>query len=525
MHIGGSRTLTLRSSRLVMPDRIRGRRHGAATAAVAVVACLLVGAGCSADEGKGVATTSTGLAAPKPAPARPDGPVAELTPIEAAGSPFIGSAVGVDVPDGYRQTEYIASGEATGYDAPDPLPADGEWTFRPEGSAAYRTRVLVRRPEDPGAFSGTVVVEWLNVSAGLDANPEYASFEEEIVRRGDAWVGVSAQLIGVNGGPVLVPVPGVDAFTGKGLRSIDPVRYGTLDHPGDGYAFDIFTQVARAVRDVDIAGATVDQMLAAGESQSAIALTTYYNGVQPLTRTFDGLFIHSRAFAALPVVGPGEMADLAGSMAKVPHAVVLRGDLATPALELQSEADVTGVLRSIEARQSDSDTFRLWEVAGTAHADQHLLGPMADLLDCGSPVNSGPMHLVAKAGYAALKTWAAGGDAPPTAPRLATDEAGGATPTQRRNAAGVGEGGIRTPPVEVPVEVLSGAPGPNSSLICQLMGSTTPIPPEQLATMYASAADYQRRFDAAVEATVDAGFLLAEDRAAMAAFASPERLG
>ena len=49
------------------------------------------------------------------------------------------------------------------------------------------------------------------------------------------------------GGPVLVevPEPGGTHLAGQGLRKVDPACYGSLDHPGDGYAFDIFTQVAR----------------------------------------------------------------------------------------------------------------------------------------------------------------------------------------------------------------------------------------------------------------------------------------
>ena len=70
-----------------------------------------------------------------------------------------------------------------------------------------------------------------------------------MTRQGHAWVGVSAQLIGVEGGPVLVVAPGAEGLAGKGLKAIDPARYGSLEHPGDGFSFDIFTQVARALRE------------------------------------------------------------------------------------------------------------------------------------------------------------------------------------------------------------------------------------------------------------------------------------
>ncbi len=84
--------------------------------------------------------------------------------------------------------------------------------------------MLVRQPADPSKFSGTVLVEWLNVSGGVDADPEWVSLQDEIVRAGDAWVGVSAQRIGVEGGPVLVSVKGVPGAdqAGEGLKKIDP---------------------------------------------------------------------------------------------------------------------------------------------------------------------------------------------------------------------------------------------------------------------------------------------------------------
>ena len=43
------------------------------------------------------------------------------------------------------------------------------------------------------------------------------------------------------------------------------------------------------------------------------ALTTYYDGVQPLTRVFDGFFVHSRGAMTLPLVAPGAGADLVGA--------------------------------------------------------------------------------------------------------------------------------------------------------------------------------------------------------------------
>jgi hypothetical protein len=444
--------------------------------------------------------------------------------ISGGNGPFIGEGTPPNLHEaGYVEHEYVAKGTASSYTATAPLTGDGRWTFEPDGNAPYRTRILARYPADPAQFSGTVVVEWLNVSGGVDADPDYASLEEELTRRGHAWVGVSAQLIGVEGGPVLVGAPGAEGLAGKGLKAIDPERYGSLEHPGDGFSFDIFTQVARALRrdGAALGGLKPQRILAAGESQSAIALTTYYDGVQPLTHAFDGFFVHSRGSFGLPLVGPGEYADLAGGVGSTP--TIFRTDLGAPVIDLQAESDVTGILNSVAVRQPDSDTFRLWEVAGTAHADLHLLGPtIAEMLDCGAPINNGPLHLVAKAALRGLDEWVRTGEPPPEAPRL--EVTSGDPVETRRDADGIALGGIRTPPVDVPVAVLSGVPGPKPGLLCLLLGSTTPLPAERLAELYSSPEDYEQRYDAAADEVIGAGFVLAEDRDALLAFAAPSRI-
>ena len=203
-------------------------------------------------------------------------------------------------------------------------------------------------------------------------------------------------------------------------------------------------------------GLTPARVIAAGESQSAFALVTYYNGVQPLTHAFDGFFVHSRGAVGLPLVAPGQYADIAGSISGT--ASIFRTDQSAPVLDLQTETDVASILNSYAARQPDNDRFRLWEVAGTAHADQHALGSAnSRYVNCGVPINDGTTHFVAKAGLRALTNWIETGTAPVTAPRL--DVAPGAAPQVRRNADGIALGGIRTPPVDVPVAVLSSHAG------------------------------------------------------------------
>jgi alpha/beta hydrolase family protein len=420
------------------------------------------------------------------------------------------------------QQEYAAAGTASAYKANGALSPDGSWALAPSTTAAYRTRVLVRRPAKAADFSGTVIMEWLNVSGGVDADPEWTTLSEEIERSGDAWVGVSAQSIGVTGGPVAVKVnvPGSDQ-AGKGLKAIDPARYGTLAHPGDAYSLDMFTQVARALRTGDALGGLKPQRLvAAGESQSAFAMVTYYDGVQPLTKAFDGFFVHSRGATALPLLGTQQHADIASALSGKP--TLFRTDQSAPIMDVQTETDVGSVLSSYGARQPDTERFRLWEVAGTAHADVHLVGTNATALGCGLPINNGPMHIVAKAAFHALKTWLVSGRSPAVAPRI--DLKAGASPQIQRNAEGIALGGIRTPPVDAPVATLSGAPSPNPTTICLLVGSTKPFTAAQLARLYPTRTDYVSKYGAFADSAIKAGFVLQADRPALIAFSEPQMI-
>ncbi|HVN51002.1 MAG TPA: alpha/beta hydrolase domain-containing protein [Acidimicrobiales bacterium] len=451
----------------------------------------------------------------------PRGEQADLSDALTAGNGvFLGSFATADLAGGgYVESEHLASGTACSYRADGALGADGRWDLVEDQHAPYRTRVVVRRPASPEDFSGTVIVEWLNVSSGYDADVVWSNTHEELMRRGHAWVGVSAQLIGAMGGPILTPFEGMPTES-PGLCGIDPARYASLDHPGDGFAFDMFTQVARAVRGgAELMGGLVaERLIAAGQSQSAYALVAYLDGVQPRTRAFDGFFVHSRGKVAMSLAPPGRAVNPAEE--RDGPATIIRTDTDVPVLELQTEGDLDQVLMSLEARQPDSLTFRLWEVAGTSHADAHTLGPFADAIDAGVPMNRAPMHLVVKAAMHALEKWVRTGQAPPTAPLIEVNDA--VPPQIVRDDDGIAKGGIRLPVVEVPVEVLSGIPGPKEAILFALFGSTLPLREGRLAELYTSREDYLARYTRAAGAVIDGGFVLEADRDVLLAEARPE---
>jgi hypothetical protein len=389
---------------------------------------------------------------------------------------------------GWSEVEYAAAGSA-------PLDRPGG-----RGGTAFTTRVLLRRPESAPA-SGVLVVEWLNVSSGADAAPDWTYLADELVRQGHAWAGVSAQYNGVESGSAVVAVEGAGL---QGLKAVDPVRYGGLHHPGDRHAHAIFTEVARAVA-AEVGAGTV---LAIGESQSAYLLTTHVNQVHLDDRFFAGYLIHSRGDVAAPAGEDGCGIDLLAARATgVPTPI--RDDLDVPVLVLQTEGDLLGRMNYLPARQPDGPLLRVWEVAGAAHADLFQIGDFEAFLGCPDPVNRGQQVYVARAALRHLVAWAQGGPAAPAAPPLEVRDGAFV-----RDEVGNVRGGVRTPVVDAPVEVLAGD-APGGSVICGLFGRTLALAPEVLHDRWGSQEEYAAAYTAATDAAVTAGFVLPEDRAAV----------
>jgi hypothetical protein len=423
------------------------------------------------------------------------------------------------VPDlvaaGYTDTEYAASGLARR------LVGDADTP-----PAEFTTRLVVRRPADAAAFNGCAVVEWLNVSSGSDAAPEYSYVAAELVRAGYAWVGVSAQYVGIEGGTGSV---GVATGEPQSLAAKDPDRYAGLHHPGDAYCYDIFRSIGLAVRgdhsgesptpDHPLAGLTVGSVLAVGESQSAMALTTYVNAVAG-DGDFDGFLIHSRAAAGLPAGEVGTGIDVSTVFSGEP--TTIRTDLDAPVLVVQTETDVLTNFRYHLVRQPDTGRLRAWEIAGTSHADLHQIGDFEEFLGCPDPVNRGQQRFVLRAGLRHLRAWAGGGNPPPAADPLRLR--GVTTPVPEFEVDDIGNvlGGVRTPCVDAPTQVLSGVVSEPISRLCLLFGSTHPVPEHLLAERYGTRDEYEKHYRDAADAAIAAGFVLVEDRDELIADANPE---
>jgi hypothetical protein len=285
------------------------------------------------------------------------------------------------------------------------------------------------------------------------------------MREGYAYVGISAQRVGVQQSP-------------SGLTFWSPVRYGTLDVtaggtvPSDSLSYDIFSQAAQAIRNpvgVDpLGGLPVNTIIATGVSQSEGYLVRYYNSVHPLVNVYDGFYLF---------LGIGGK---------------LRTDLPTKVFKVNTENDVL-LLGEAAARQDDSDQLRTWEIAGASHVSYSsnlIRTPL--LIRDGLPVGSTsdciiqpalshiPSGQVLKPVYNHLVNWIVNGTPPPTAPRIELLSVSPAT--AKRDSFGNAIGGIRLSQIAVPIATNTGLnSGPG---YCFLYGSYSPFNQATLDSLY-----------------------------------------
>jgi len=323
------------------------------------------------------------------------GPVA-VEPHPSVNSIYSASAIELTA-NGYIEEEYFIEGTANRYSGEDMSNADVIDTGH-----RYRTRLIVRRPSAASAFNGIVIVEWLNVTGGSDKDIDWWQSGAHLVQNGYAFVGVSAQQMGIDT-----------------MKQWSPQRYSSLDTTHDGMvqnddlSYDIFSSVGRALNrsgeatpagEVDVMGGLkAEQIIATGHSQSASRLANYLNNIHPLDPVYDGVVVHG---------GGGRIRD----------------DQPVKIFKLMAETDMP---RRAAEPQPDTDNFRQWEVAGTSHVDvpfriesaraanlrQGLPVADAELGDpgCALPAYSRvPFRDVMNAAYEHMVLWIRDDVAPPT---------------------------------------------------------------------------------------------------------------
>jgi hypothetical protein len=475
------------------------------------------------------------------------GPVANTTPLRHVDHGYPYNATPVDLgKQGYVEEEFFLAGMANRYATP-----SGERGSVIDVDHPYSTRIVVRRPRQAARFNGTVIVEWYNVSQGHDGEYEWFRSYEHLVRSGYAWVGVSAQTVGVNA-----------------LKEWSPARHGSLDVArggtimADALSYDVFSAAALAIRgkanrDV-MGGLRAQRLIATGHSQSAGRLYNYFHSVHPLTsKLFDAVLLHG---------GGGRVSP----------------DLNVKVFKYLDESDV---ISQANARVADSNGYRQWEVAGTSHLDAQFsrslaalglrvsgMRPVEGAPPIGGPsisggekgngaagngagvenegVNGGcaqppfsrvPSFHVLNAALDATHRWLADGVAPPSAPPIELKQlppsatappadngrgrGGPAGPRWEivRDEMGLARGGIRLAAVAAPIAKNTGDNVGNVGAAtgggttgggernCRLMGSSEPFDAARLAALYPTRDAYLAKVREATEKNLKAGYITKAD--------------
>lgn len=400
----------------------------------------------------------------------------ESAPIGDLSRDYVFGATDVDLDsNGYIEEEFFIEGVAREF----VMPSLRTGAIK-EGSTPYKTRIVVRRPAEEKDFNGTVLLEWYNVTSSLDLEFDWLLSHDYIVREGYAWVGVSAQPVGVN--------------YLKGWSS----RYQTLNVTHNDFSYDIYSQVARAIREpeaVNVLGAlTPELIVATGHSQSARYLANYYNSIHPLHELIDGYVIRG---SATPV----------------------RKDLDVKMIRTMAEGDVRQYSSTDAAHNGDeeeTDYFRRWEVAGTSHVDLKQreayvstltrdIGGVTPVEAVRPPFSHIPFHHVQNAAYEHMVNWIKTGQAPPIAPRLEWVS----NTVKARDEFGNALGGIRLPEHEVPTAVNTGDnTGPGFEF---LFGSHEPFDEATLKKLYRNHGAYVSAINRATNVALKQGFILQKD--------------
>ncbi|CAI7678465.1 unnamed protein product [Penicillium discolor] len=398
---------------------------------------------------------------------------------------------------GYTSREYLISGQAAGQ--------------------TYCTRLLLRSPADPTQFSGLVVEEPSHLWGGTSI---WRHINRWVMRNGHAWLEVDSQ---------------APSAIGK-IKNIDPTRYKDmhfiLSLLADDFAANIpfVTDVSKETLYENYCAFKSKWWPATLQSPEILAAASYALrsgelGVKAQKVILSGLsqtggvtrrFITHSSHLRLP---DGSL-PFEGFIPCQSGGPALPDPASAKVIEVLGESEfqsvrfacgVSGQLKDTTHRRPDSDSFRIYEVAGMAHRESRYASALdIKLLEGvdlrGAKWSTFSNSLIYHAVFEAMEKWITRSVTPPPSALLETV---GSSDEILRDEHGNALGGVRTLHTEVPLSRLVAAtPKGRPSWYC---GSEWAFSNEKMLALYGSVGEYRRRAGEAIQRQIDSGFLLSED--------------
>lgn len=426
---------------------------------------------------------------------------------------------------GYKEEEYFFRGTSDVY----------EETGRHEKKVIhaenpYANRLLVRRPEDMENFSGDIVVEILNATAGFDLDRMWVLCGKELMRSGAVYVGITSK-------PDML-----DA-----LRLFDPERYEELTwevsyeieqqyEPENillklkhlecetGLFWDMLRDAAAELKEGSRLLKTEKKryLYLFGWSQSANYISTYIRYFHDQDKIFDGYLSAGGVHHFVTPLHQGEVGKpMDVSLTKIERMPV-------PYIAVQTETE-NADFGGYECRQENSDAedmkYRIYELAGATHDTKFSLldyyendekmrkiGLIPRYGGEGILPNDYPYQYLMYGICRYLFHWVKNGILPPRAERIHLDE----QKKNRRDEYGNVIGGVRLPLLDhplctyCPTSVVRMEDG--TEAVNPVFGHEEVFPEEQLVKMYGSLGYYREKITEKLQKLVGDGYLLNEDQ-------------
>ena len=422
---------------------------------------------------------------------------------------------------GFLEEEYLISGESHVYQL-GPTRADN--TYVKAFGAPYTDRILVRKPQDPKAFSGHVVIEIMNSAFGMD-NPEagWGALHPYILSRGDAWVGMTINSL------LFPALKKYDEKRYGALSAVNPIpeekrgkvsrAYGLVTDPNveKGLLYDALSETAQLIRsgsdDSPFKGYDVRFIYATGATPGD--LTTYAGFVHNYAKQANG----KPVFDGFQIYMTGAPANLNNEEWNVlvpdPRVII---DSCVPTFRVLTMGDMLGFGGhpdwSVMQRKDDTDdpVYRIYEVAGAPLGIRGDVDTMMNKADCDAigarwfnkkarlPYHAYPTQYILRSCFDNLKKYCEFGILPPKADRLRVT---GTYPEMDYEYDELGNvlGGIRSNYVDVPIAHYL----PD--------GHIEPFNKEKLRELYGTHANYMKKVSASCLRQMKDRFMLPEDLA------------